>query len=295
MDSEIRFILLAIAAIGIALAIAFLLSSRKRTEVLDLTAEEFQFLTRLQEGVDPSKDDSWEKPKGDPLYSDNEYSHIKVFRNGIQARYARVGDLNLARPSTGFQRRYVTEYRTMFYPWDRIAAIYPITINVVRKMGSGGPSRVHTDGVEAIGSLINEAMAYADDGPSPSLRKDKFSTLQVETTDYLTAILSPSISRGVSDMRTIMRALGVAMGPKAKEKVRTKTWLHGFYFILEEPGRYDVENTKRYRGDRTRIMLGDIHKHYALRRQAGYPQRRRVALDTMHMSDISTLDERLRT
>jgi len=127
------------------------------------------------------------------------------------------------------------------------------------------------------------------------MRRDKFSTLQVETTDYLTAILSPSISRGYSDMTTIMRALGNALGPKAKEKVRTKTWLHGFYFILEEPGHYDVDDYKHYRGDRTRIMLGDIHKHYVLRRQAGYPQRRRMALDTMRMSDISTLDERLRT
>jgi len=102
-------------------------------EVLDLTAEEYQFLTRLQEGARPSEDDIWDKPMGDPLYYDKEYGPIKIYRNGVQARFVRVGDLHLARPSTGFQRRYVTDYSTVFYPFERIAAIYLISINIVRK------------------------------------------------------------------------------------------------------------------------------------------------------------------
>jgi len=295
MDEELWIILFIIAAIGGALVVLFLLSTRKRTEVLDLTAEEYQFLSRLQEGAEPSEGDEREKPMGEPLFSNRDYGPIKVYRNGIQARYVRVEDLNLVRSSTGFQKRYVTDHRTMFYPFEKIAAIYPISINIVRKMGSGGGFSDHSDGLGSIGSIINDAMAYADDGPDASTRKDKFTTLQVETTDYQTAILCPSISRGYCDMSTIMRALGQAMGTQAKEKVRTKTWLHGFYLILEEPGHYDTESNRHYRGDRTRIMLGDIHKHYVLRSQAGYPQRRIMALGTLRMSDISTLDERLRT
>ncbi|NIP36025.1 MAG: hypothetical protein GWN18_13770, partial [Thermoplasmata archaeon] len=51
-------------------------------------------------------------------------------------------------------------------------------------------------------------------------------------------MLSPSLSRGVCDLRSIMQALGLGMGIMAKDKVRTKTWLRGFYMIFEEPGHY---------------------------------------------------------
>ena len=112
---------------------------------------------------------------------------------------------------------------------------------------------------------------------------------QVETFDYRTAVLSPSISRGVCDLTSIMQALGLAMGIMAKQKVHTKMWLRGFYLIFEEPGHYDVESGNRYRGERTRIMLGDIHKHFALRSRPGYPQSRRMALGTLTMQDVSTL------
>jgi hypothetical protein len=286
--------MLLIPAIIGAILVAILLSVRKRREVIDLTAEEYQYLSKIQEGARPSETDQWPKPVGPPLFSDHDHDPIKVYKNGIQARFVSVDDIQLIRSSTGFQKRYVARYKKVFYPFNRIASIYPISINIVRKMGSGG-FRIHNEDLENLGSIINEVMAYADDGPPGAARKDKFSTIQVETTDYRTAILCPSISRGYCDMAAILEALGRAMGPQAKEKVRTKTWLHGFYLILEEPGHYDSESRHHYRGDRNRVMLGDIHKHYVLRSQKGYPQRRRMALETLRMRDIRTLDERLRT
>lgn len=283
---------------GILLAtislVAVLLTIRKRREVLDLTAEEFKFLNRLQEGARPSEEDDFPKPVGSPLFSDRDHGSIRVYKNGIKARFVRVKELNLVRPSTGIQKRYVATYRTMFYPYEMIAGIYPVSINIVRKKGSGWVYGFSGSG-ESIGSMLNVALAYADDGPPGTSRRDKFITLQVETTDYRTAILSPSISKGVCDLKAIMQALGLAMGPIANQKVRTKIWLRGFYLIFEEPGHYDHESGRRVRGDRTRVMLGDIHKHYALRSIPGYPQRRRQALETLQMRDVSTLDERLRT
>ena len=294
LDVEVAIMIFVVSGFAMMFIIAYLLAMRKRMEVLDLTADEFVFISKLQGGNGPSEGAKRPQPAGRPTFSDRDHGPIKVFGNGIQARFICVEDLKLARPSTGFQKRYVAKYRTMFYPFEKIAGIYPISINIVRKKG-GGWEGVHSENLESFGSIINEAMAYADDGPATSMRKNKFTTLQVETTDYQTAILCPGISRGYCDLTAIMQALGRAMGPPAKQKVRTKTWLHGFYLIFEEPGHYDRESQSYRRGDRTRVMLGDIHKHYALRSQAGYPLRRRMALDTLRMQDISTLDERLRT
>ena len=182
----------------------------------------------------------------------------------------------------------------MFYPFEMIAGIYPLSINIVRRKARDRDIRISHDR-EGIGSIINDAMAYADDGMPGALRRDKFTTLQVETTDYRTAVLSPSVSRGICDMKGIMQALGLAMGIMAKEKVKTKMWLRGFYMIFEEAGHYDHDSGRRYRGERSRIMLGDIHKHYVIRSKPGYPQRRRLALNTLTMENIRTLDERLHT
>jgi hypothetical protein len=267
---------------------------RKRREVIDLTAEEFRWMSDLQDGAAPSRGDERPVPSGEPLFSDRDHGPIKVYLNGIQARFVSVDEITLTRLSTGIQKRYVASYRTMFYPWDQVAGIYPLSINVVRRMGKAKGLTVRQRS-EGIASVINEIMAYADDGLPGETRKDKFATLQVETTDYQTAVLSPSISRGVCDMRAIMGALGRAMGPIAKQKVQTGAWLRGFYLIFEEPGNYDVETRNRYRGERTRIMLGDIHKHFVLRSRPGYPQRRRMALETLTMRDVRTLDERLGT
>ncbi|MCJ2540866.1 MAG: hypothetical protein LN414_06335 [Candidatus Thermoplasmatota archaeon] len=294
LDDEISLVIILAGAFVMLFLIAYVLSVRKRMEVLDLTAEEFQLISKLQEAKGPSDGARLPKPVGLPTFSDRDHGPIKVFRNGIQARFICVEDLNLVRTSTGFQKRYVAKYRTMFYLFEMIAGIYPISINIVRKKG-GGRKGFHSENLESFGTIINMAMAYADDGLDPSMRKNKFTTLQVETTDYQTAILCPGISRGYCNLTAIMQALGLAMGPQAKQKVRTKMWLHGFYLIFEEPGHYDSESPSYRRGDRTRVMLGDIHKHYALRSQSGYPLRRRLALDTLRMQDISTLDERLRT
>lgn len=292
LDVEVSILIFLVSAFAMIFLIAYVLAVRKRMEVLDLTAEEFQFISKLQGGNGPSEGNRRPKPVGQPTFSDRDHGPIKVFMNGIPARFICMEDVKLARPSTGFQRRYVAKYRTMFYPFEEIAGIYPISINIVRKMG-GGRMGIHSENLESFGSIINEAMAYADDGPAASMRKDKFTTLQVETSDYQTAILCPGISRAYCDLTAIMQALGLAMGPQAKQKVRTKTWLHGFYLIFEEPGHYDRESRSYRRGDRTRIMLGDIHKHYALRSLQGYPLRRMRALKTLRMADISTLDERL--
>lgn len=294
MVGEFSIILTLAAVLIILFLIAFILTARKRMEVLDLTAEEYQYISRLQEGAGPSRGNERAKPRGQPLFSDRGHGPIRIYANGIQARFVSVEDINLARPSTGLQRRYVARYRTMFYPYEMIAGIYPVSINIVRKVGRGWIG-LHHDNLVSVGSIINEAMAFADDGPRGSMRKDKFITLQVETTDYRTAILCPGISRGYCDLTAIMQSLGSAMGPQAKQKVRAKTWLRGFYLIFEEPGHYDHDTGHHQRGDRTRVMLGDIHKHYALRCRQGYPQRRRMALETLRMKDISTLDERLRT
>ncbi len=267
---------------------------RKRREVIDLTEEEYRWISDLQEGASRSRGDGRPSPSGEPLFSDRDHHPIKVYRNGIQARFVRADEITLARPSTGVQRRYVAAYRTMFYPWDEVAAIYPLSVIVVRKTGRTRSITVRHKS-DGIGSVINEMLAYADDGLPGDTRRDKFTTLQVETTDYHTAVLSPSISRGVCDLKSIMQALGLAMGPVSKQKVKTKMWLHGFYLIFEEPGYYDVDSGNRYRGERTRVMLGDIHKHYALRSVPGYPLRRRMALDTLTMCDVRFLDERLRT
>ncbi len=267
---------------------------RKRREVIDLTEEEYRWISHIQDAVTVSMGDVRYSPLGKPLFSDRDHEPIRIYKNGIQARFVKVDEITLARPSTGIQRRYVTEYRTSFYTWDQITGIYPLTINIVRRTGrTKGVTIGH--GNEGIGAVINEILAYADDGLAGATRRDKFTTLQVETFDYRTAVLSPSFSRGVCDIRSIMQALGLGMGIMAKDKVRTKTWLRGFYLIFEEPGHYDADSGNRYRGERTRIMLGDIHKHYVLRSRPGYPQRRRMALETLTMQDVSTLDERLRT
>lgn len=267
---------------------------RKRREVIDLTAEEFGWISHIQDAATASRGNERPKPSGKPLFSDRDHGTIEVYRNGIQARFVSVDEITLARPSTGVQRRYVAEYKTLFYTWDQVTGIYPLSINIVRRTGRSSRMTVRHSG-DGIGSVINEMLAYADDGLPGDTRRDKFTTLQVETFDYRTAVLSPSISRGVCDMRSIMQALGLAMGIMAKDKVHTKTWLRGFYLIFEEPGYYDTESGNRYRGERTRILLGDIHKHYVLRSRPGYPQSRRMALDTLAMRDVSTLDERLRT
>ena len=267
---------------------------RKRREVIDLTEEEYRWISRIQEAATSSRGDGWPKPSGPPLFSDRDHGPIKVYKNGIEARFVSVDEITLARPSTGVQRRYVAGYKTLFYTWDQVTGIYPLSINIVRR--TGRTKRVTIGrGNEGIGAVINEMLAYADDGLPGDTRREKFTTLQVETFDYRTAVLSPSISRGVCDLTSIMQALGLAMGIMAKQKVHTKMWLRGFYLIFEEPGHYDVESGNRYRGERTRIMLGDIHKHFALRSRPGYPQSRRMALGTLTMQDVSTLDERLRT
>lgn len=288
-------IILVLAAVCLGILVIVVMSHRKRLEVLDLTEAEYRYIRGLQTTSEMLSGDEVHEPMGPPILDDPDHRPIAVFRNGIQARFAMLDEIQLVRPSTGIQRRYVVRHVTRFYPWEMIAGIYPMNITIVRKMGAER-NGFHVDGpAQGLASALNKAMAYADDGPDASTRKERFTTLQVETTDFRTSILSPSISRGQSNVRALTKAIGTALGPRAREKVMTSMGLHGFYMILEELGHYDTEHHTRDKGGRSRILLGDIHKHYVLRSRPGYPERRRQALQTLNMRDISTLDERLRT
>jgi len=69
----------------------------------------------------------------------------------------------------------------------------------------------------------------------------------------------------------------------------------GAYFIFEEPRHHDVSQDTYYRGARNRILLGDLHKHYIIRSQEGYSQRRKATNRILKMENIRMLDEFLGT
>ena len=92
-----------------------------------------------------------------------------------------------------------------------------------------------------------------------------------------------------------MEALGIALGPRAKQVVRMDQWLTGAYFIFEEPRHHSASDDRSYRGDRNRVLLGDLHKHYVIRSQEGYGQRRKATNRILKMENIRMLDEYLGT
>ena len=292
----------AIALIVAFIAIAILLDIRKRREVMDLLPGEARGIKDLQENAKWPKEMIEVRPAGKPLYSDGVLGHIRIYRNGVTARFAIVDTISLLRSSTGYQKRHVVRYRTAFYPYEMIAAMYPIKIGIIRRVGRGRTYTEFSDGrFRSIGSSINTLWALGDDHQSmgwPVMSTDSpdvVTAIQVETKDFRTAILCPEISSGGCEVRSVVKALGKALGPGARQLVRLDIKLGGGYYIHEEPGYFDREHRTQHRGDRNRIMLGDLHKHYVLRSQPGYAERRKQANRVLHMADISMLDDYLWT
>ncbi|NOQ53773.1 MAG: hypothetical protein GQ558_04110 [Thermoplasmata archaeon] len=293
---------IAIALIVTSLAIAILMDIRKRREVMDLLPGEAKAIKDLQENAKWPKEMIGVRPAGKPLYSDGFLGHIRIYRNGVKAKFAIIDTISLLRSTTGYQKRHVVRYRTSFYPYAMIAAMYPIKIGIIRKVGRGRTYTESSDGrFMFIGSSINALWALGDDHTSmgwpimPTDSPNIVTAIQVETKDFRTAILCPEISSGGCEVQSVVKALGKALGPGARQLVRLEFQLGGGYYIYEEPGYYDHEHRRQYRGDRSRIMLGDLHKHYILRSQPGYAERRKQANRVMLMADISMLDDYLRT
>ncbi|NIP36027.1 MAG: hypothetical protein GWN18_13780, partial [Thermoplasmata archaeon] len=78
---------------------------RKRREVIDLTEEEYRWISHIQDAATVSRGDGRFSPSGKPLFSERDHGPIRVYKNGIQARFVKVDEITLARPSTGIQRR----------------------------------------------------------------------------------------------------------------------------------------------------------------------------------------------
>ena len=97
-----------------------LLNVRKRREVMDLTPDEFEVLQRFQEGATWPGGARSIRPEGEPIYRDRELGPVWIYRNGIKARFVTVEQITLLRMGTGYQKRYVVRYRTLFYPLSLI-------------------------------------------------------------------------------------------------------------------------------------------------------------------------------
>jgi hypothetical protein len=275
--------------------IKFLLADRKRREVVDLFPGEFKFIQHYQNSLIETDDVKGVEPVGRPLYTNGMFGAIRIHKNGIMARYTTIERIKLTRPSTGFQTRLVVDYDKAFYTWERIAAIYPIRIRMIRKEADQGIDTTHHS------LTINDALAWSDDfneegpyGPK-SEPPDWVTAIQVETIDYRTSLLCPGVPGVDCRTREVVEAMGVALGHRAKQVVRMDQWLTGAYFIFEEPRQHDVNQDTTHRGDRNRVLLGDLHKHYVIRSQEGYGQRRKATNRILKMENIRMLDEYLGT
>jgi hypothetical protein len=287
---DLLIVLLAVGGVAIFYLALIMYVHRKRREVVDLTKEEFEVLQRFQAQAEGPDKETMIKPEGKPLFHDRDQGPVWIYKNGIKAKFVTIEEIKLV--GEGLQRRFVVRYDKTFYPFDMIAGIYPIRIRLVRNYKEGAiriPAGADDERNYPYGTLLISAFAMSD-GPDVADADNIVETLQVETNDYKTAVLCPDISGEYSNLRGMVKALGIAMGPEAKQKVRLKLWLQGFYMIFEEAPAEGYRH-----GLRSRIMMGDIHKHYALRALQGYPLRRMNALRTMKMTDIGTLDERLRS
>ncbi len=153
-----------IALIVGTITITILLDVRKRREVLDLMPGEARALKDLQETAKWPKEMKEIRPDGKPLYSDGLLGHIRIYQNGIKARFAIVDKISLLRSSTGYQKRHVARYITVFYPYEMIAAMYPIKIGIIRKIDRRRRSvEVSDDGIRSFERVINNLWALADD------------------------------------------------------------------------------------------------------------------------------------
>ncbi len=300
MDPIIYAVILVVTIFVLQAVVKFLLAQRKRREVVDLFPGEFNYLQRCQKATTGTDDGEEVEPIGRPLYTDGLFGSIRIHKNGIMARYTTIEKIKLTRPSTGFQTRIVVEYDKAFYPWERIASIYPIRIRMIRKEAGLRYSDRSWSGTHYSLS-INDALAWTDDyneerpsGPK-SPPSDWVTAIQVETIDYRTALLCPGVPGVDCRTREVVEALGVALGPRAKQVVRMDQWLTGAYFIFEEPRQHDVNQDTTHRGDRNRVLLGDLHKHYVIRSQEGYGQRRKAMNRILKMENIRMLDEYMGT